>query len=128
VVVLGPTGKNFAAGMSGGIAYVLDESGEFRSKCNLEMVGLFPLKEPEDIDVVHSLIRRYAERTHCDRAHTVLALWEVMRSSFVKVFPNDYRRVLESERRFEANGLSRQDAVMAAFDENAHKAIRIGGK
>ncbi len=61
VVVLGPTGKNFAAGMSGGIAYVLDESGAFERNCNQEMVTLFKLEDPEDIEEVRALVRKHAE-------------------------------------------------------------------
>ena len=68
VVVLGPTGKNFAAGMSGGIAYVLDEKGDFPRNCNPEMVKLFPLEDEEEIEECPALIRKYAEYTGSDRA------------------------------------------------------------
>src|SRR5262249_24547659 len=63
VVVLGPTGKNFAAGMSGGIAYVLDEAGDFPRNCNTEMVGLFRLEGPEEIEIVRRMIHKHAEYT-----------------------------------------------------------------
>src|SRR3712207_4270191 len=76
VVVLGPTGKNFAAGMSGGIAYVLDEKGDFPRRCNLEMVKLFRLEDDEEVEEVRSMIRRHGEHTKSDRAWKVLALWE----------------------------------------------------
>src|SRR5262249_47687962 len=72
VVVLGPTGRNFAAGMSGGIAYVLDEVGDFPRRCNHEMVKLFPLEDPEEIELVQDMIRRHAHYTKSDRAWKVL--------------------------------------------------------
>ncbi len=128
VVVLGPTGRNFAAGMSGGIAYVLDERGDFPRNCNQEMVNLFPLADPEEIEEVQALIRRHAEYTKSERAWKVLALWEQMLPKFVKVYPNDYRRVIEKQKRFKAEGLSDDEAVMAAFEENAHDLMRVGGK
>jgi glutamate synthase (NADPH/NADH) large chain/glutamate synthase (ferredoxin) len=85
VVVLGPTGRNFAAGMSGGIAYVLDRDGTFAERCNHEMVALEEL-EPEDVDVVRALVEEHRERT----GSTV----EVDVGAFVKVMPHEYRRAL----------------------------------
>jgi glutamate synthase (ferredoxin) len=128
VVVLGPTGKNFAAGMSGGIAYVLDEKGTFDRNCNKEMVKLFELEDIEEAGEVRALIRRHAEYTGCDRAREVLANWGRYVTRFVKVYPNDYRRVIETQRRFTLQGLSDDEAVMAAFEENAHDLARAGGK
>jgi glutamate synthase (ferredoxin) len=128
VVVLGPTGKNFAAGMSGGIAYVLDENGDFPRKCNMEMVKLYKLDDPEEIELVQAMIRRHAEYTKSDRAWKVLALWDEMVPKFVKVYPNDYRRVIETQKRFKQQGLSEEEAIMAAFEENAHDLMRVGGK
>jgi glutamate synthase (ferredoxin) len=128
VVVLGATGRNFAAGMSGGIAYVLDEAGDFARRCNPEMVKLFPLDDPEEVEEVRGMVRRHAEHTKSERAWKVLALWEAMVPKFVKVYPNDYRRVIETQRRFKASGLSEEEAIMAAFEENAHDLARVGGK
>ena len=128
VVVLGPTGRNFAAGMSGGIAYVLDELGDFPRHCNHEMVKLFPLEDPEEIEQVQDMIRRHADYTKSDRAWKVLALWDELVPKFVKVYPNDYRRVIETQKRFKAQGLSEEEAIMAAFEENAHDLARVGGK
>jgi glutamate synthase (ferredoxin) len=128
VVILGTTGKNFAAGMSGGLAYVLDEVGDFPRRCNQEMVRLFPLEDPEEIDLVRELIRKHAQYTRSERAWKVLALWEQMVPKFVKVYPNDYRRVIETQKRFKAQGLPDEEAVMAAFEENARDLARIGGK
>jgi glutamate synthase (NADPH) large chain len=128
VVVLGPTGRNFAAGMSGGIAYILDEDGSFPRNCNLEMVKLFQLEDPEEIEQVRGMIRKHAEYTKSERAWKVLALWEQMVPRFVKVYPNDYRRVIEKQKRFKDAGLSDEEAVMAAFEENAKDLARAGGK
>ncbi len=76
VVVLGPTGKNFAAGMSGGIAYVYDEAGDFRMRCNHEMVKLYPLEEAEDIAEVQELIRRFGVYTGSPRGDRFLDDWD----------------------------------------------------
>jgi glutamate synthase domain-containing protein 3 len=94
VVILGETGVNFAAGMSGGIAYVLDEGYGFDRRCNLDMVDLELLEEPADIRELRRLIMQHLENTGSRRAKEVLDNWEVCRRSFVKVFPMDYRRVL----------------------------------
>src|SRR5207244_57255 len=91
VVVLGATGKNFAAGMSGGIAYVLDEQGNFASRCNQEMVKLYKVEDPEELEEVRSMIRKHAEYTKSEKAWKILALWETYALKFVKVYPNDYR-------------------------------------
>jgi glutamate synthase (ferredoxin) len=128
VVVLGQTGRNFAAGMSGGIAYVLDETGEFPAKCNQEMVKLFPLEDPQEIEEVQGLIRKHAEHTKSKRSWKILALWEEMQPKFIKVYPNDYRRVIETQKRFKESGLSDEEAIMAAFEENANDLARVGGK
>jgi glutamate synthase (ferredoxin) len=128
VVVLGPTGKNFAAGMSGGIAYVFDEDGNFPRNSNREMVQLFPLEDPDDVIEVQALLQKFYEYTGSERPWRILQRWEEFRPKFVKVYPNDYRRVLETQKRFKAQGLSEDEAVMAAFEENSHDAARVGGK
>jgi glutamate synthase (ferredoxin) len=104
VVVLGGTGRNFAAGMSGGIAYVLDEVGDFGRRCNREMVDLEPLAAEEDVALVLSLIRKHSEYTRSGRAAKVLAGWEVLRPKFVKIMPRDYRRVLAAQAQAKAEG------------------------
>jgi glutamate synthase (ferredoxin) len=128
VVVLGPTGKNFAAGMSGGIAYVYDEDGTFPRNCNMEMVKLFPLEEAEDVAEVKELLRKFYEHTGSERPWRMLSRWEEFRPMFVKVYPNDYRRVIETQKRFKSEGMPDAEAVMAAFEENAHDLARVGGK
>jgi glutamate synthase (NADPH/NADH) large chain len=94
VVVLGATGRNFAAGMSGGFAYVLDVDGEFARRCNSAMVDLEPLAETEDESRVKRLIENHARYTNSKRAMEVLASWGRYRPKFVKVFPKEYRRAL----------------------------------
>jgi glutamate synthase domain-containing protein 3 len=95
VIVLGKTGRNFAAGMTGGIAYVLDETGEFTQvRCNRASVDLDPVSDPQDIDFIQTLIARHAELTDSPRAKWILDSWEAMLAKFVKVFPHEYKRVL----------------------------------
>lgn len=96
VVVIGPTGRNFAAGMSGGLAFVLDEEGKFATLCNTGMVDLVPLDADEDIDLLQSLLRKHIEATGSERAQWVVENWHRLQSKFVKVYPRDYRRVLEA--------------------------------
>jgi glutamate synthase domain-containing protein 3 len=91
VVVIGPTGRNFAAGMSGGIAYVLDEDGLFAGRCNTQLVGLEGLTD-DDADEVRALLSEHAERTGSPVAASLLDDWDADR--FVKVVPHDYRRAL----------------------------------
>jgi glutamate synthase (ferredoxin) len=128
VVVLGPTGRNFAAGMSGGIAYVLDEFDDFARKCNKEMVNLFRLEEEEEVQEVRDMIARHAEYTGSARAREVLARWDELLPRFVKVYPNDYRRVIETQRWMKQSGMSDEDAEMAAFEVNAKDLARAGGR
>ncbi|MBZ4410745.1 glutamate synthase large subunit [Myxococcus sp. XM-1-1-1] len=98
VVVLGPTGRNFAAGMSGGTAYVLDREMAFRQRCNLEMVELESLVDESEIWLVHGMIERHLRHTHSSLARRVLDNWELMVPRFVKVMPTDYKRVLQARR------------------------------
>jgi glutamate synthase (ferredoxin) len=118
VVILGPTGRNFAAGMSGGIAYILDEKGDFASRCNMEMVALEKLADADEIEQVWKQIQRYQTYTQCQRAADILADWKNFVPKFVKVMPQDYARVLKSLKKMQSQGLSGDDAIMAAFEEN----------
>jgi glutamate synthase domain-containing protein 3 len=93
VVVLGPTGRNFAAGMSGGTAYVLDEDGHFEGRCNTELVDFEPLDD-EDAATIRSLVEEHASRTGSPVAARVLAEWDALLPKFVKVMPRDYKRAL----------------------------------
>jgi glutamate synthase domain-containing protein 2/glutamate synthase domain-containing protein 3 len=95
VVVLGRTGRNFAAGMTGGIAYVLDPSGEFASvRCNRAEVDLEPVTDPRDVESLQRLIARHGELTGSPQAKWILENWDATLPKFVKVFPHEYKRVL----------------------------------
>jgi glutamate synthase (ferredoxin) len=129
VVILGPTGRNFAAGMSGGVAYVLDDEGRtFARRCNKEMVSLGKLEAPEEVKLVHGLLSRHAQVTGSKRAQEILASWNQLVPSFVRVMPNDYRRVLETQQKMRETGLSPEEAEMAAFELNSRDTARLGGK
>jgi glutamate synthase (ferredoxin) len=128
VIVLGPTGRNFAAGMSGGVAYVLDEGGLFAANCNKEMVGLSKLDDAQEINLVHGMIFRHAQLTGSKRAEEVLAAWNHWIPYFVRIMPHDYKRVLEAQKRMRETGLSQEQAEMAAFELNSHDLARLGGK
>ena len=95
VVVLGDVGRNFGAGMSGGLAFVYDEAGSFGTRCNKEMVELLPL-EPEDAVAVQALLTEHLQRTGSPKAQHILAEWDQLCAHFVKVFPSEYRRALEA--------------------------------
>ncbi|NUR56509.1 MAG: glutamate synthase subunit alpha, partial [Acidobacteria bacterium] len=97
VVVLGKTGRNFAAGMSGGIAYVLDADGAFPRRCNRELVDLDPLDSADDEAVLRELLERHLEHTGSAVAARVLATWPQVIADFVKVMPRDYKRVLAGQ-------------------------------
>lgn len=119
VVILGETGRNFAAGMSGGVAYVLDEQGQFASRCNTEMVGLEPLDD-SDSATLKAMIEKHVDLTGSSLATMMLINWEHVLSRFIKVMPTDYKRVLQALERAQAAGLSGDDALNAAFEENSH--------
>jgi glutamate synthase domain-containing protein 2/glutamate synthase domain-containing protein 1/glutamate synthase domain-containing protein 3 len=127
VVILGPAGRNFAAGMSGGVAYVLDEAGTFPQRCNLQMVSLEKLEDADEVETLWKMIQRHQTYTHSLRAAKILEAWKQMVPKFVKVMPKDYKRVLQSMKRVEQSGLSGEQAIMAAFEENARDVARIGG-
>ncbi|HEY4829896.1 MAG TPA: hypothetical protein VIH85_24250, partial [Solirubrobacteraceae bacterium] len=101
--VLGRTGRNFAAGMSGGIAYVYDVDRRFEGRCNLELVDLDELTADDDAEV-RELISEHAARTGSLVARNVLASWDRARERFVKVMPRDYKRALAEAAEREAVG------------------------
>ena len=102
IAVLGPTGRNFAAGMSGGVAYVLDSDGKFTSRCNPELVDLEPVGEHDEAEL-HAMVSEHAERTGSAVARRLLAGWETSIGSFVKVMPRDYKRALAEKAAAGAN-------------------------
>ena len=103
VVVLGETGVNFAAGMSGGVAYVWDPKRRFPPRCNMEMVELERLDDPEERREVRRMIERHLEYTGSVPARKVLADWDRSVDDFVKVMPVDYKRVLRERAAGEAD-------------------------
>ena len=120
VIVLGQTGRNFAAGMNGGIAFVLDRTGDFATvRCNRTGVDLEPVKDQQDIETLHRLIARHGELTGSPQAKWILQNWEALLPKFVKVFPHEYKRVL---------GIPRVSAgVLAAQAGTPSQGQVIGG-
>ena len=107
--MLGRTGRNFAAGMSGGLAFVLDEDDTFRSRVNPTMLDQLEQLDDADAMELHSLVSEHVRRTGSTVGQRVLDDFESLRTKFVKVFPSDYKRVLEQWAREEAE--RDQDAV-----------------
>ncbi len=130
VVILGPTGRNFAAGMSGGIAYVYDEARGLQTRCNKELVSLSPLGDQDaaEVENVLRLLRKHAQLTGSTRATFILENWAQCKPLFVAVVPNDYRRVMDTQRQFLLRGLSPDEAAMAAFEVNIKDVARAHGK
>jgi glutamate synthase (ferredoxin) len=126
VVILGPTGRNFAAGMSGGVAYIYDERGDFASKCNPQMVALEKL-DAADIQGLQEMIQNHAINTKSTRAAGILKDWSNAEAKFVKVMPRDYKRVLTALHKAQAEGLTGDDALNAAFEANSKDVARTGG-
>ncbi|MDH5654349.1 MAG: glutamate synthase-related protein, partial [Spirochaetia bacterium] len=111
VVVLGKTGRNFAAGMSGGIAYVWDVTNEFRLNVNVEMVDLEDLTEAEDIDIVLHLVTRHHEYTKSKRAKMILDNWETEKAKFIKVIPGDYKIAMKKMQEEKSMEVEEAEAV-----------------
>src|SRR5207244_2278050 len=113
-VILGPTGRNFAAGMSGGLAFVLDEDGTFRAKVNPAVIKDLSVMDEADAIEVRDLVAEHVARTASPVGQRVLDEWDELRDKFVKVFPEDYRRVLEQ--------------LALEEDEAAEQAVSTGGE
>ncbi|HET9472547.1 MAG TPA: glutamate synthase-related protein, partial [Steroidobacteraceae bacterium] len=127
VVVLGPTGRNFAAGMSGGIAYLLDENNEAIARINPQMVEIERIEDPQEAEELRALIQKHVDATGSKHAANILAAWPTKLPKFVRVIPKDYKRVLACLKRAHDQGLSGDEAIMAAFEENARDTSRVGG-
>ena len=119
VVVLGPTGRNFAAGMSGGVAYVLDESRELYLRLNKELVSMLPVTEEADIGELKALLQAHVEATGSPKAARILAEFACWLPKFKKILPHDYDRMLRTIARYEAQGMDRARAEAEAFSANA---------
>jgi glutamate synthase (NADPH/NADH) large chain len=127
VIILGKTGRNFAAGMSGGIAYVLDLDNTFINRCNLEMVLLDRVENPAEAEEIKAMIERHITYTRSDWALSILGSWSDSLPKFVKVIPKDYKRMLDAMERMTAAGMSGEEAVMAAFEANMKDLSRVSG-
>jgi glutamate synthase (NADPH/NADH) large chain len=112
-VVLGPTGRNFGAGMSGGVAYVLDQDGTFHERVNTEMVTIEELEVDDEAHLL-ALVTRHREETGSAVAERLLADWTTSVTQFVKIMPNDYRRVMEAQQRAAEEGSDPVAAMMEA--------------
>jgi glutamate synthase (NADPH/NADH) large chain len=113
IVVIGKTGRNFAAGMSGGVAYVLDEDNDFKIRCNLGMVDLESMQK-DDVEAVKNMVTKHQQYTQSSVAQRILENWGEYQQKFVKVMPRDYKRVLEAIKKAREIGMSEDEAVMEA--------------
>jgi glutamate synthase (ferredoxin) len=104
VVVIGRAGRNFAAGMSGGVAYVLDVDGDVRRRVNPGMVDIEPFDQAEDIAVVREMIERHVRYTGSTYAKRIVEDWATTRPRFIKIMPRDYKRVLAAEAHARSEG------------------------
>ncbi len=127
VVVLGSTGRNFAAGMSGGIAYVLDRDGSFTGHCNTEMVELTAVENPDEERELKGLIETHKELTESELATDILQNWETTLPRFVKVWPRDFKRMQAAIAEATESGLSGEEALSAAFEANLNDLARASG-
>ena len=116
-VILGPTGKNFAAGMSVGIAYVLDEDHTLYRRMNKDMVSMQELSEKYDIQELKYILQDYEKETGSELAKKILANFADYIPSFKKILPNDYQKMLIAISKYEEQGISHDNAVLEAFEE-----------
>ena len=126
VVVLGKTGRNFAAGMSGGVAYVYDGDGTFKTNCNTEMVKLIPVAG-EGAAEIKKMVTAHLEYTGSEKAAALLKDWDNALGKFVCVMPNDYERMLKAINKAHEDGYSGDEALMIAFDANNRDVSRLSG-
>jgi glutamate synthase (ferredoxin) len=127
VVVLGPTGRNFGAGMSGGVAYLLDDAGTGQARINAQMVEIGRVEDAEEAEALRALIARHVHHTGSTHAQRILDAWPTTLPKFLRVIPKDYKRVLACLKRAHDQGLSGDEAIMAAFEENSRDLSRVGG-
>ena len=127
VVILGKTGRNFAAGMSGGVAYVLDRDDTFSESCNAEMVDLVKITDVAELAELKALIEKHRDYTDSALAQKILNDFDNYSKKFTKVLPRDYKRMLDAMERVQAQGLTGDEALMAAFQENNRDLSRVSG-
>jgi glutamate synthase domain-containing protein 3 len=129
VIILGLTGRNFAAGMSGGVAYVLDLDGKFQTRLNRTWstsTASSSVKSRDGI-AVRKRIEEHVAHTDSARGKEILVQWTEMSPKFIKVLPRDYERMLNAFKKVEEQGLSGDEAAMAAFEENLRDLARVAG-
>ncbi|SET53354.1 glutamate synthase (NADH) large subunit [Oceanobacillus limi] len=126
VVVLGSTGRNFAAGMSGGVAYVLDEDNAFRQNVNTELVKMEALADRQEIGELYDLVKKHVEYTNSAHAERILAYWESYVGKFVRIIPKTYAKIQARIQVLLDRGFEKSDAEMIAFEEskNGFKEVR----
>lgn len=129
-VILGKTGRNFAAGMSGGLAYIYDSDKSFPACCNMEMVELYPIDEQDHI--LKELIENHFEYTASPKAAEILANWETAKTDFIKVYPKEFHAVNDALKEFQAQGLAGDKLLHAAFEKvigtKKEVTISVAGK
>ena len=117
VAILGKTGRNFGAGMSGGVAYVYNPDGTFEKNCNQELVLLSQLSELKDMNELHGMLENHYRYTESQVAKRMLDHWETEYKRFVKVIPKDYKLVMDILEQEQKKGVPRETAVLHAFEE-----------
>jgi len=127
IIILGPTGRNFGAGMSGGVAYLFDDGAQLTSCINMQMVEVGHVEDPKETEALQRLIARHAKLTGSTVAKRILSAWPTQVPKFMRVIPKDYKRVLACLKRAHDQGLSGDEATMAAFEENSRDLARVGG-
>ncbi|MFP4661494.1 MAG: glutamate synthase large subunit [Halanaerobiales bacterium] len=127
VVILGETGRNFAAGMTGGVAYVFDDEGNFADKCNQDMVDLGEIGDLKEIIEIKTMIRKHVEYTGSKHGAEILDHWDKYQNRFVRVMPRDYKRMIDAIENYQNDGLSTEKALMAAFEKNNNDLARVSG-
>lgn len=125
-VILGPTGKNFAAGMSGGIAYVLDEENALYRNINKEMVSMEEVSQKADRKELKTLIREHVEKTGSKKGQQILDDFDAYLPKFKKIIPDDYKKILKLSLHYEELGMDPQQAQVEAFYESTGQK-RTGG-
>lgn len=127
-VILGSTGRNFGAGMSGGVAYVYDPEGEFLEKCNLEMVELFGLNETGDDSVLKELLEKHIAFTNSQKAQEILTDWINQEKHFVKVYPKEYHEIVNITEELRQTGLSGPELIEKAFEQAVGPQTAVAAK
>ena len=117
VIILGETGRNLAAGMSGGTAYILDKNHELYKKLNKQLVTMSEISDEHDIQVVRSLVEKHVKETGSELGERIIKDFDKYIPHFKKIIPNDYQNMLSHISRAEERGLDHEDAVLEAFYE-----------